>query len=86
MVCGPNSRNTRPYTGPGSVLFLPQHKCACDFIYKGLSDTNTGSWSYQFADLALQVLDAVQLPLAAALRGDAVLAAAADVVNELQLL
>lgn len=37
-------------------------------------------------DLTLQVLDAVQLPLAAALGGDAVFAAAADVVNELQLL
>lgn len=42
--------------------------------------------SYQFVDLTLQVLDAVQLPLAAALGGDAVFAAAADVVNELQLL
>lgn len=42
--------------------------------------------SYQFADLALQVLDAVELPLAAALGGDAVLAATANVVDELQLL
>lgn len=42
--------------------------------------------SYQFADLALQVLDAVQLPLATALGGDAVFAAATDVMDELQLL
>jgi len=42
--------------------------------------------SYQFADLALQVLDAVQLPLATALGGDAVFAASAYVVDELQLL
>ena len=42
--------------------------------------------SHQFADLTLQVLNAVELPLSAALRRDAVLAAAPDVVDELQLL
>lgn len=42
--------------------------------------------SHQLADLPLQVLDAVQFPLAAALSSDAVLAAAPDVVDELQLL
>ena len=42
--------------------------------------------SYQFAYLTLQVLDTVELPLAAALSGDAVLASSADVVDELQLL
>lgn len=42
--------------------------------------------SYQFAYLALQVLDAVQLPLATALGSDTVFAAASDVVDELQLL
>lgn len=43
-------------------------------------------WPHQFVNLALQVLDAVQLPLATALGSDAVFAAAADVVYELQLL
>lgn len=42
--------------------------------------------AYQLADLTLQVLDAVQLPLAAALGSDAVLAPPPDVVDELQLL
>lgn len=42
--------------------------------------------SHQFAYLALQVEDAVEFPLSAALGGDAVFAAAAYVVNELQLL
>lgn len=41
---------------------------------------------YQFADFTLQVVDAVQLPLAAALRGQPVLAAAPHVVHEFQLL
>lgn len=50
--------------------------CVCVFVV----------CSHQFANLTLQVLDAVQLPLATALGSDAVFAAAADVVNELQLL
>ena len=41
---------------------------------------------YQSVYLHLQVLDAVQLSLAAALGGDAVLTAPPDVVDELQLL
>lgn len=44
-------------------------------------------WStHQFSDLALQVQDAVQLPLAAALRCDAVLAPPPHVMDELELL
>jgi len=42
--------------------------------------------THQFPDLALQVHDAVELPLAAALRRDAVLAPPPYVVDELELL
>lgn len=42
--------------------------------------------SYQFANFTLQVENAVKLSLATALRCDAVLAAPAHVVDELQLL
>lgn len=41
---------------------------------------------YQFADFTLQVVDAVQLPLAAALGGQPVFAAAPHVVHKLELL
>lgn len=42
--------------------------------------------AHQFPDLALQVQDAVELPLAASLRRDAVLAPPPDVVDVLELL
>lgn len=45
--------------------------------------TAKGRPTHQLADLTFQVLNTVQLPLAAALGGDAVLAAPADVVNKL---
>ena len=59
--------------------------CVCVCVYNNMCMSVCVCW-YQFSDLSLQVLDAVQLPLAAALGGDAVLAAAPDVVDELQLL
>ena len=42
-------------------------------------------WTHQFSDLTLQVEDAVELPLAAALRRDAVLTPPPHVVDELKL-
>lgn len=42
--------------------------------------------THQFSDLTLQVQDAVELPLAAALRCDAVLTPPPHVVDELELL
>lgn len=42
--------------------------------------------THQFSDLTLQVQDAVQLPLAAALSSDAVLTPPPHVVDEFQLL
>ena len=55
-------------------------------VEPGVRGQGSRAEAYQLADLHLQVLDAVQLPLAAALGGDAVLAAPPHVVDELQLL
>lgn len=58
----------------------------CVKITRKSTSSTAPSKTYQFTDLVFQVLDTVQLPLAASLGSDAVFAAAADVVDELQLL
>lgn len=70
--------DTYLYSYNYSALFDDSEVCACMCVCV--------VWPHQFADLTLQVLDAVQLPLATALGSDAVFAAAADIVDEFQLL
>lgn len=73
----------------------PAMPCGSDTKVKGQKGP-TGFWlqkqlgsrlspTHQFSDLTLQVQDTVQLPLAAALGCDAILAAPPDVMNKLQL-